>query len=191
MPKKKKEEETIEEVEEELDDKLEEELTEEEKEKLRKLRKEELEELFASKSRGINPTTLGRFLSSKTQVALEKRDTAPQANLEEELKEVPIKKEEEKKVTYEVYTANNNSKYTAESENTTYIQPARDFVRKFEENKLKSEADIFKSEDKRFTKENFGSTTFGAKEKNSLEEQYLFRETKDPKKEYKPNIKIN
>lgn len=192
---KKEKEEMLEEIEEELDEKTEEEIakcepSEEEKEKLKKLRMEELEELFASKSRGINPTTLGKFLSSKNQVALEKRDIAPQANLEEELKEVPIK-EEKKEIAYNVYSPNDTSKYSGEPGNVTYLENSDKFLKEMEENKFKSKIEIIRAEEKKFTRDNFGSTTFGAKEKSNLEDQYLFRETKDPKKEYKPNIKIN
>jgi len=188
---KKEKEETAEgEPSEELEEDSEENLTEEEKEKLRKLRREELEELFASKSRGINPTNLGKFLSSKTQVALEKRDVVPQANLEKELEEVPIKKEEEKKITYELYSPNNSSKYAGEPEAFSYKNP-NEIMKKIEENKLKSEIEIMRADEKRFTKQNFGSTTFGANEKSRLDDLYTFREPKDPKKEYKPNIKIN
>lgn len=190
MQKTKKEKEEKSKELEEKKEESEEDLNDEEKEKLRKERREELEELFASKSRGINPTNLGKILSSKTQVALEKRDFVPQINLEEELEKVPIQNEEEKKISYELYSPNNNSKYNGEPEAIDYKNPI-ELIKNMEENKMKSETDILRNEEKKFTKEHFGSTTFGAKEKSSLDDLYTFRETKDPKKEYRPSIKIN
>jgi hypothetical protein len=168
----------------------EQELNEEEDKEVEELEDTELATILDDSSAEIDAALLRRFLSRGSNISLNQIDVMPTLDLESDLERENARRQleeqdESKKISYNVYNPDETNKQYLGGATAEFTPKNKDWQKDLTTNERVIE------EQKRFTKNKFGSQTFGAEQKSNLEDKYIIMETKDPKKDYNPMREIN